>query len=253
MKTKEVITEAGKVPDRIFTGYRAITVPNPYLMKGKGYSNQFAGNPDQHQFASKIQRNNYQRLKDILKRNGLKFNQFYASTYRGGADYIRRYGNPNAGANLETIVAVAGKPEAPTFVWHKYEGSVAGGGQNTVYVAGRAMKLTHFLSLNPAAQDRLLKAGFKKYTPKNPQAMKRYKVTLRGIKRDGAYRELVHHHWYETPLKGVKPIRLVLKARNRESAIEKQVIELLQTKNYKWANNVLAKKGVVSYEVEQIR
>jgi hypothetical protein len=44
----------------------------------------------------------------------------------------------------------------PGIVWEKYEGSTAGGGRNTVYVGGRKMKLTQFLKLKPADQDKLI-------------------------------------------------------------------------------------------------
>lgn len=48
--------------------------------------------------------------------------------------------------------------EAPGLIWHKYEGTVAGGGQNYIYVAGKQMKTTHFLARTPDEQDALIQA-----------------------------------------------------------------------------------------------
>lgn len=150
-------TGKSAIPDRINTGLGNTTVPNPYvvgLQDKKHYINVYAGNPDGYTFITNIQKNNYLRVKEILKRNGLKFSRFYAATYLGTGSYI----NPKAKANLENFVGVVGNTDTPRFVWHKYEGYVAGGGQNIVYVAGAKFKLSEFLGMPPKKQDALMTA-----------------------------------------------------------------------------------------------
>lgn len=146
-----------KDPERIPLGIGRQTAPNPYLQRGKDYSGHFKGNPDSFQFASNVQKINYENLKAILARYGLRFNYFAASTYAGQGSYWNRSGNPK----LQSFVGTT-DIENPKFVWWKYEGATAGGGRNWVYVGGKAMKLSDFLSMPPLKQDKLFaEAGIK--------------------------------------------------------------------------------------------
>lgn len=46
---------------------------------------------------------------------------------------------------------------APGVVWEKYEGTVPGGGQNHLYIAGQKMKTTAFLKMSDDEQDDLIR------------------------------------------------------------------------------------------------
>jgi len=196
MKAKDIVIEA-TLPDRIRLGIKNQTAPNPARLVQKGYSNHIAAkNADQHKFASNIQRRNYMAIKDILKRNGLQFSHFFASTYRGGADYNRRHGSfdyntgkytgGDPGANLETFIGVVGDINNPQFVWYKYEGNVAGGGRNMVFAGGKGIKTTDLLSMNTVQQNQFVKAPAQGvYTPKSSASPKVYVVRV----------ALVHPAW----------------------------------------------------------
>jgi hypothetical protein len=127
--------EMKKLTKRIATGLRATTVANPAL---EGL-NRYAGAPSGYQWNH--QQANRDKVAAILKANGRRLTTVYASTFQGRGFYL----NPQHRPNLVTFVALG-----RDFVWHKYEGNVAGGGRNTVYANGHHMKLTEFLALTPA-------------------------------------------------------------------------------------------------------
>jgi hypothetical protein len=153
MKVTDILNE--KVEKRIPTGVRNTTVIDPstigyaksYMVKTnlKTYSGKPSG-----VFLGTIQEKHYQTLSDILARNGKKFNYVGYASYEGfpaqGA-----WGGKSTGPTLTRFVMTA-----PGFVWEKYEGDTQGGGQNRVYVGGKAMKLTTFLSEPAAYQDKLI-------------------------------------------------------------------------------------------------
>lgn len=143
----------------------------------------FSGNPEQYTF-SKIQQKHYNNLKGILARNGKKFESIVASTYDATPAYnMPRYqlkSNPKiklSGFEIEngytyirgqkiiiskddiepaTVRLTTFAVQAPDFVWDKYEGQTAGGGQNSVIINGKTMKLSTFLELSPEEQDALI-------------------------------------------------------------------------------------------------
>lgn len=140
MKINEVTLTETRIP----TGLGRQTVPAPFDPARPNSPTNFHGNPDKYPFSS-VQRKNYEELKRVLAAEGIKLREIWAQTYEGDVDYIRRYKDPNGKANLTRFVVIAGPVDAPTFVWEKYEGSVAGGGRNTVFYNGVKQKLTNFL------------------------------------------------------------------------------------------------------------
>jgi hypothetical protein len=100
---------------------------------------------------SRIQERNYEALQAILQRNGDAIHYIGYAAYPGMPAYNA---GPNSKPTLTTFVGIAN-----SLVWEKYEGQTAGGGRNTVYVGGRAMKLTDFLKLDPKKQDALVSMG----------------------------------------------------------------------------------------------
>ena len=194
MKTKDIVKEAA-MPSRIRLGAKNQTAPNPALVKGSQFSNQFVGkNADKHKFVSRVQVNNYERIKQILKRNGLQFNHFFASTFRGSADYTMRYSGKDPGANLETFIGVVGDINNPQFVWWKYEGGVAGGGRNLVYAGGQPEKLTNLLLMPTDKQDAFVTQSAQgTYTPKSSATPKKY--TVRFVLLHPAWGEKHSDYW----------------------------------------------------------
>ena len=140
MKINEITLTETRIP----TGVGRQTVQLPWYSSEPNSATNFHGDPEKYPFSA-VQRKNYEKLKQILAREGIKLREIWASTEVGDADYIRRYRDPNAKANLTRFVCIAGPVNAPTFVWEKYEGSVAGGGRNTVFHNGIKEKLTEFL------------------------------------------------------------------------------------------------------------
>ena len=129
--------------ERISTGIRNTTIFNPAYSTGV----PFEGDPKNYSFNS-IQRKNYDQLAAVLERNKLKFTYIGACDREGERDYLNR--NKPGKITLTSFVAIAAG-----FVWEKYEGYCAGGGQNRVYVAGQMMKTTQFLKLTAEQQDAL--------------------------------------------------------------------------------------------------
>lgn len=147
------------IEKRIRTGVRNTTILDPSTFDGGGYGRDwfksrkvkiehYSGHPDDGFHLGTIQENHYKTLSDILARNNLEFEYLGVARYQGEPAYNSPTGN------RPTMVRFA--MTAPGFVWEKYEGITAGGGRNTVYVAGKAMKLTTFLRLPPKKQDALL-------------------------------------------------------------------------------------------------
>lgn len=143
---------------RIPTGVRNTTVLDPSTFDGGDYARSwfkkkkiqiqhYSGKPSGFTL-TRVQQNNYQALSDILVRNGSKFDYVGAATYTGQASY--------QGGNIPTLTRFV--MTAPGLVWEKYEGISAGGGRNTVYVGGKRLKTTEFLSLKSTTQDKLVQA-----------------------------------------------------------------------------------------------
>ena len=139
---------------RIPTGVRNTTVIDPSSfdkITARRWKDleTYSGSPSGIHLGN-VQERNYDALSDALQRNGKKFNYVGYASYTGAPAYNTRTGNA---PTLTRFVMTA-----PGFVWEKYEGDTAGGGQNRVYVAGQAMKLTSFLALSPKKQDALIQS-----------------------------------------------------------------------------------------------
>lgn len=139
---------------RIPTGVRNTTVIDPSSfdkITSRGWKDLevYSGSPSGINLGT-VQERNYDALSDALARNGKKFNYVGYAQYEGAPAYNSPSGNA---PTLFRFVMTA-----PGFVWEKYEGDTAGGGQNRVYVGGQAMKLTAFLGLSPKKQDALIQA-----------------------------------------------------------------------------------------------
>jgi hypothetical protein len=112
---------------------------------------RFSGKPENYTF-SKVQQKNYDILVDILARNGMKFTKIDAQTYPGERSYLDR-------GNKKPLFLTSFIVKSPGLEWNKYEGWTAGGGQNTVKVNGKKMKLTDFLRLPSEQQDALIQGS----------------------------------------------------------------------------------------------
>lgn len=162
MKIKEIITEApgggNKGEKRIPTGVRNTTVLDPSTFDGGNYARNFfkrTGHKIEHYSGdpmgytlSNVQEQHFDYLSDVLARNKQQFDYLGLAKYPGQPAYNSSSGNT---PTLFRFVMTA-----PGLVWEKYEGINAGGGRNTVYVGGKAMKLTAFYKLSPKLQDKLI-------------------------------------------------------------------------------------------------
>jgi hypothetical protein len=96
------------------------------------YHGVFVGHPDEYKFNS-TQKRHYEGMKGILAQAGIEMTLLGSELSDGG---------------LTRFVAIAGDPSKPDFIWQKYEGNEPAGGQNRVYVAGRELKVSQFLSMD---------------------------------------------------------------------------------------------------------
>jgi hypothetical protein len=133
------IKELATVPERFATGVGKTTVPNP----GVSDTSVFSGDPAKFDFGKQTE--NYKALSRVLALMKKKFVYVGASAFVGRGSYLK----PDTPAKLVSFVAVDSLT-APTFVWQKYEGQVAGGGQNYCYVGGVKIKTTVVLELAAA-------------------------------------------------------------------------------------------------------
>ena len=161
MRIAEILNEAETKEKRIPTGVRNTTVLDPSTYDGGQYARHFfvkndieiehySGNPMGYDLG-RVQEGHFEYLSDFLARNGRKFKYLGVASYVGQPAYNSRSGN---WPTLTRFVMTA-----PGFVWEKYEGLNAGGGRNTVYVGGKAMKLTDFYRLTPKQQDKLIQSS----------------------------------------------------------------------------------------------
>jgi len=235
MKANELIQEVSKGPVRIRLGVGDQTAPNPFHTRGKGYTNHFSGNPDQYQFASHSQRNNYLKLKEVLRKNGLKFNHFFASTYIGGGGYA----NPNNKNRLETFIGIVGDINNPVFIWYKYEGYVAGGGQNYVIMGGVKGRLSNFLEYKPAIQTKLINRKPDPIVRGGPRLDKDWEVIDIWVK---------DRHPFGYGYGERKRIKFKVKAKTKDVA-KNLAVHRLQ-KYYQKQTNWLTLKGFEHYSLE---
>jgi len=162
MKITEILNEAATKEKRIPTGVRNTTVLDPSTYDGGWYGKSFfqknrikirhyLGDPMGYTLSS-IQEGHFEYLSNVLARSGQEFDYLGLAEYEGQA----AYNAPNK-KNMPTLFRFV--MTAPGLVWEKYEGISAGGGRNTVYVGGKAMKLTDFYRLQPKQQDKLIQSN----------------------------------------------------------------------------------------------
>jgi len=128
------------VPDRFPTGIRTTTIANPFFVDQA--FKRYLGDPEYYDWPSKIMRGHYDTVKRALDRNGITIKYISAATWKSAY----------SDANLTSfVVATDGD-----FLWEKYEGNTPGGGQNRIYLQGKMIKLTSFVSMADDVQDQLL-------------------------------------------------------------------------------------------------
>jgi len=119
------------LPNRIPTGLRNTTIPNPVDLKGKrGYRNAYQGSVDGYDFLK--QRQNFEDLQARLAESGEMLVEVAGVMYDGDNGYNHRFVATN---------------KSGTIVWHKYVGYAAQSGQNHVFIHGRRIKVSVFLKL----------------------------------------------------------------------------------------------------------
>ena len=143
------ISQGHRVDTRVATGVRKTTVALPDEKNGFVRINKNTPWNYQHE--------NFDDIQEILARHGKRLTRVSMYTDTDGIPHYQDIGGRRAGrkVNLTSFVALC----TDTLVWQKYEGRCAGGGQNTVYVGGEKMKLTTFLDLSKAKQDKLIRAS----------------------------------------------------------------------------------------------
>ena len=151
---------------RIPTGVRKTTVLDPSTYDGGDYARhwfkknrikirRFSGDPMDY-VLSDVQEAHFANLSDILARNGLEFEYMGLAEYEGQAHYMRRPWAHKRPTLFRFVMTASNPDGTPAFVWEKFEGIAAGGGQNRVYVGGKKMKLTEFMRKTAKAQDKLV-------------------------------------------------------------------------------------------------
>jgi hypothetical protein len=129
------------IPERIRTGYRETTVPNPAnLFSGIDTAETFQGDASKYNFLKQTQ--NFKVLQSILERNGDGFTKISAAKYKGDLHINHRF----------DVLTESGK-----ILWHKYVGHAAQSGQNHIFIHGRRLKISVFMKLDPDQQDCLVR------------------------------------------------------------------------------------------------
>lgn len=133
--------------DRIRTGYKDRTIPNPAGLAGQStwfgeFRNSrevFQGPAEKYNFRKQAE--NFIKLKNVLERNGIKFTLASGLLYDGDRGYNQRF------------VVLTDKPG---ILWYKYVGFIAQSGQNHIFIHGKRIKVSYFLAQPPGVQDALL-------------------------------------------------------------------------------------------------
>jgi len=129
-----------RFPTRFETGYRQVTIPNPaYLRRNDLTARTYEGLCSDYDFEK--QTTNFQRLREVLRKNGTDFLYVASAHYRGDLHTNHRFVACAADGSL---------------LWNKYVAFVAQGGQNHVFVGGMRIKVSVFLKLTPDEQRALL-------------------------------------------------------------------------------------------------
>ena len=193
MKVNEILNEAkeGRIP----TGVGRTTVQDPTTYDGGDYLgdnyqvnfiDKYVGPPEGIDLGP-VQERTYEKLQEVLERNGDSFREFRWAKYTVDHTTWPDRHSRQAGFKPDVLTRFVGI--ADKMVWEKYEGTVAGGGRNTVYVGGRKMKMTDFVKLSPEEQDRLVsldaEAGHQDQMSSIPPEVKSVKAVKAIIRKVG--------------------------------------------------------------------
>ena len=135
------------LPERIATGFRNTTIPNPALLSEarKWPAKAFQGKAKDYNFERQTE--NFKKLRAVLQANGTDFAEVASAHYPGDLHTNHRF-----------VVST----EDGSLLWHKYVGYAAQSGQNHVFIGGRRIKVSCFLELEEP-QQRALLSGNKTY------------------------------------------------------------------------------------------
>ena len=141
-------------PDRIHTGYKDRTIPNPALLGARGgsrYSRQtdwgeYKNRREVHQgpisgYNFRKQTANKDKLEAVLAQHDIKFTDVAGILYDGDRGYNQRF-----------VVLTT----HPKVLWYKYVGYIAQSGQNHLFIHGRRIKVSLFLGLREEEQAALV-------------------------------------------------------------------------------------------------
>ncbi len=124
--------------ERFRTGVRNTTVPNPALMSELSGAQVYSGLASQYDFLK--QKENHQRLRACLQRAGLDFTLAHAVTFQSDTGWCYENSIRCHRFVVETT--------DPGVLWYKYVAGHPGSGQNHLFVHGRRIKVSQFVSTN---------------------------------------------------------------------------------------------------------
>lgn len=140
--------------DRIPTGYKDRTIPNPALLGASGasrYSRQtdwgeYKNRREVYQgpvagYNFRKQTANYEKLVAALVQHSIHFTDVSGLLYDGDRGYNQRF-----------LVLTT----HPKVMWYKYVGFIAQSGQNHLFIHGRRIKVSCFLAMKEEEQAALL-------------------------------------------------------------------------------------------------
>ena len=128
------------LPERIRTGFRDTTIPNPaYLHRRDRAAKTFVGAAKDYNFERQTE--NFKKLRAVLQANGTDFAEVASAHYPGDLHTNHRF-----------VVST----KDGSLLWHKYVGYAAQSGQNHVFISGRRIKVSYFLDLTDVQQRAVL-------------------------------------------------------------------------------------------------
>jgi hypothetical protein len=135
-------------PKRFYTGIRNTTIPNPAILhQGDVGAKVFEGQVEDYDF--RFQRRNFSKLQAVLLANGTSMGPIAAAEFTG------YYGYEYAQKPMRQVCFVACARDG-SLMWWKYAANSSAGNQNEVFVGGKKMHLSTFLSLPDNKQRALL-------------------------------------------------------------------------------------------------
>lgn len=115
--------------NRIRTGFKDRTIPNPSTLSYSGLREVYEGPVSGYDF--KKQKANFVKLENALFDAGVQFTEVSGIVYDGDCGYNHRF---VVLTNRENVL------------WYKYVGYAAQGGQNHMFIHGCRIKVSIFLS-----------------------------------------------------------------------------------------------------------